>query len=510
VTRVPLPTSAQPGAYVEQPRGFDLFALPGVRRFVRWKYARFTLQLPLLILALFVIVDGFTGRQLAPRNVATTASWLHYRGLVVVAIALLGNAFCAACPLMLTRGPANALKRLLPFQLRWPNALRNKWFVALLLLAVFYAYEAFDLWASPWLSAWLAVAYFAGAFAIDAFFPAGTFCRYVCPLGNFNFLFASVSPTQITARDPNVCNTCADKPCLHGRETHATPQEARSDRAFIPLNEITNANGQGVFPGCETNLFVPTMTSNMDCTSCMNCVRACPYDNVALTVRSPAWELSRQPWRRRWGTPVLLLAILMLFWGLLNAVAMIPPFYDFAETLARITGSRDDRVLLALIFAVFSVAGLALSMTAALTSDVVGGAGASFERALHRWGYVFVALGFGFWAAHYLFHFFTGAASIYPVFQHFFAWRGADIDPNWAIARWMPSAWMFPISAGVSGAYALLSAYLTVHIAVRDFGRKAAVAMWPMLLLVVALTALQILVLAQPMEMRGTLLGPQP
>ena len=32
--------------------------------------------------------------------------------------------------------------------------------------------------------------------------------------------------------------------------------------------------------------------------------------------------------------------------------------------------------------------------------------------------------------------------------------------------------------------------------------------MWPMLAFVVLLTALQILVLAQPMEMRGTLLGP--
>jgi hypothetical protein len=32
--------------------------------------------------------------------------------------------------------------------------------------------------------------------------------------------------------------------------------------------------------------------------------------------------------------------------------------------------------------------------------------------------------------------------------------------------------------------------------------------MWPMLLLVLGLTLLQLVVLAQPMEMRGTLLGP--
>jgi hypothetical protein len=61
-------------------------------------------QLPLLLLAVVVIIDGFTGEQLAPRNLATTTVWLHYRGLVVLALAFLGNAFCAACPLMLTRG----------------------------------------------------------------------------------------------------------------------------------------------------------------------------------------------------------------------------------------------------------------------------------------------------------------------------------------------------------------------------------------------------------------------
>lgn len=515
MSRVPLPQVAPPtgggrsGPFVRQPRGPDLLAIPGLRRFLRWRYARLTLQLPLLILAIFVIVDGLTGRQLAPRNVATTATWLHYRGLVVVALAILGNAFCGACPLMLTRGPANFVKRRLGIELRWPDRLRNKWLVAALLVGVFYAYEAFDLWASPWLSAWLAIAYFAGAFAVDVLFPAGTFCRYVCPLGNFNFLFASVSPTQITATDPDVCRSCADKPCLHGRETYADPARAPGERAFVPLDDVVHANGEGSFPGCETNLFVPTMTSNMDCTSCMNCVRACPYDNVALTVRSPGWELRQAPWRKRWGLPLIALGVMMLYWGLLNAVAMIPPFYDLARGLSAWTGSRNEPFLLALVFAAFTVGGGAASLAAAVTADAAGGAGVHPRRALMRWGYVFVAMGFGFWAAHYLFHFLTGAASIVPVFEHFFAWRGANLDPNWALARWMPSRWMFPISAGVSGAYALLAAYLTVRIALRDFpGTRAVTAMWPMLLFVVTLTALQILVLAQPMEMRGTLLGP--
>src|SRR5690606_33438949 len=166
---------------------FDLFRLPGLRRVARWKYGRLVFQLPLLLLALFVIVDGLTGRQLAPRNVATTATWLHYRGLVVLALAIFGNAFCAACPLMLTRGASKGLKRLLPRSFTFPRMLRNKWLVLGITILYFISYEAFDLWASPWLTAWLAIGYFGAALVVDTVFPAGTFCRYVCPRGNFNF-----------------------------------------------------------------------------------------------------------------------------------------------------------------------------------------------------------------------------------------------------------------------------------------------------------------------------------
>jgi polyferredoxin len=113
-------------------------------------------------LAVFVIVDGFTGRQLAPRNVATTSVWLHYRGLVVIALALFGNAFCAACPLMLTRGLTRWLERRLPRKYPWPKALKNKYLIVVILGLYFFSYEYFDLWASPWLTAWLAVGYFAG------------------------------------------------------------------------------------------------------------------------------------------------------------------------------------------------------------------------------------------------------------------------------------------------------------------------------------------------------------
>ncbi len=505
--RVELPVS---GPFVDQPRGFDLLRLPLLRRLARFKYARLMLQLPLLLLALFVILDGLTGRQVAPRNVATTAVWLHYRGLVVIALAIFGNAFCAACPLMLTRGPSRWLKRLLPRTFAWPKALRNKWFVILLLVPYFVSYEVFDLWASPWLTAWLAIGYFGAALAVDTLFPAGTFCRFVCPLGNFNFTLATVSPTQIVAVDPDVCRSCEHKPCLHGRETHVTSPRT-GEAAFIPLAEITNPNGTGYFPGCETDLFVPTITSNMDCTYCFNCVRACPYDNVALSVRAPGRELGRAPWARRGRTAALALGVLLAYWGVMNALAMITPFYDLVGRLAAFLGTRNEALLLSVMYAAVTLTGAVTTLASSWLADRAGGKRSTPLQAFRRWGYVVVALGFSFWAAHYLFHFLTGALAIVPVFEHFFEYRGWLLDPNWRLAQMVPTRWLFPIQAFVSATYTAVALFVAARIALRDFGqRKWVLALWPMMLYVLLFTALQLIILAQPMEMRGTVLGPLP
>ncbi len=499
------------GPFVDQPNGFDLFRLPGFRRLARYKYGRLVLQLPLLVLVVFVVIDGLTGRQLAPRNVATTLTWLHYRGLVVLALALFGNAFCAACPLMLTRGASKRIKRLLPKTFTFPRWLRSKWLVLGITVAYFITYEVFDIWASPWLTAWLVIGYFGAALVVDTLFPAGTFCRYVCPLGNFNFALSTASPSQIVAVDPDVCRACVHKPCLHGRETYEQAPAGPTQAAFIPLAEITNPNGTGYFPGCESDLFVPTITSNIDCTYCFNCVRACPYDNVALSVRAPGRELSRAPWAKRFGLPALALGVLLTYWGVVNALAMITPFYAFGARLSALLGTRNEAVLLAVVYLLVTTAGLALTVGAAMLGDRLGGKRTGPLQAVTRWGYVTVALGFGFWAAHYMFHFLTGALSIVPVFQHFFEYRGLLLDPNWRLAQMVPSRWLFPIQAFIAAVYTTIALVTAARIARRDFGeRRWVLAMWPLLLYVLAFTTLQLVIMAQPMEMRGTILGPLP
>src|SRR3954467_4253357 len=235
--------------------------VPGLGRLFRWRYARPLLQAPLLIVSVVMVLHGLFGPSLAPKNLATTLTWLHFRGLLVIVLLGAGNFFCFACPFMAVR---NAARRFIHPRLSWPRSLRNKWLSIALLVAFLFLYELYDLWASPWWTAWLIVGYFATALMVDSVFKHATFCKFVCPIGQFNFVASLLSPLEVTVRDQGICSGCATRDCIKG-------QRAPSSELVV------------IQRGCELALFQPQKVGNMDCTFCLDCVQACPHDNVGIT-----------------------------------------------------------------------------------------------------------------------------------------------------------------------------------------------------------------------------------
>ena len=472
------------------PRRLDLLAVPGLRQFLLWKHSRSVVQVVLFALAAIMVLDGWLGSQLAAKNMATVAGWVHYRGFIILALLLAGNLFCAACPFILPRKLARWLGR--PAR-RWPKALRNKWLALASLLAILFLYELLDLWASPWLTAWVIVAYFAAAFVLEAFFTRDSFCMYVCPLGTFNFLYSTVSPLRIASRDLDTCRTCVGRECINGR---------------------WDAQDNLIQQGCQLELYVPTIQSNLDCTFCLDCAKACPYDNVALTTRPPGDELFRQTWPNR--LDLALLAILAAFAGLVNAFAMTPPVYALERGLARLLNTRQEAPVLGLVFLTgVVIVPLVLTLAAAWLNRLLpGNRSRSLARGLMRYAYSFVPLGFGIWAAHYLFHLLIGPLTIWPALQNFLV-EVAGVAllgrPNWSAAGvWMPplgviqAVQMAAMAAGTAGALAV--AWRAARRSQTDV-RAAWLEIAPWALILLALAAAAVWVFLLPMEMRGNVLA---
>lgn len=466
---------------VTDPPARDVLRWPVVGTFLRWRHARLALQVPLFLLAGLIVLDGLTGPQMSPMNLAGVLPWIHWRGFVVFGLLAAGNFFCLACPFML---PRQLARRWRSPTFHWPRMLRSKWLAVGLLLAFFWAYEAFALWSSPWWTAWIVLGYFVAAFLIDVLFRGAAFCKYLCPVGQFQFVQARVAPLEIKAIDTEICARCQTKDCIRGAG------------------------------GCELNLFLPRKSGNMDCTFCLDCVHACPHDNVGLIAGIPGRELLSDPPRSGLGRlsrrlDVGVLTWLLVFAAFANAAGMVGPVLDWQDRLADMVG---DVLVVKTLFVLFSLVLLPIflvSLTNAASRWWSGETGPWVESAT-RFGYAMIPLGFGMWLTHYSFHLFTSAGAIVPVTQRLVLdwgspWLGL---PDWAcsccatVGSWLLRLEIIFLDLGL-----VASLYVGYRVSTSRHALPLrsckAFAPWAMLMLL--LFALGIWIIFQPMEMRGAM-----
>ncbi len=471
----------------------DLLRWPIVGALLRWRHVRTAAQLVLLLVAIVIVLHGLLGPQLAPKNLATVLTWIHYRGLLIGALLAAANVFCGACPMILVRDLARRVHH--PSR-HWPRWLGGKWAAVAGFAAVLFVYELFDLWALPAATAWLVIGYFGAAVLVDVMFTGAAFCKHVCPVGQFNFIASTLSPLEVGVREPTVCRDCRTVDCIKGRRDAATP-------AIV------------VQRGCELALFLPSKVGNLDCTFCLDCVQACPHDNVAIDVRVPGEELADDRLRSAIGRlshrpDLAALALLFTFGALLNAFAMIGPVYALEHWMAQMMGTKSETPVLGLLFVLaLGVIPLALCGSGAWLTRQLAGTTATVTDVALRYTYTLVPFGVGVWLAHYGFHFLTGIWTIVPVAQSAaLDAAGAALlgEPNWRWLGMRPGA-VFPLQIGAVLLGTLGSLVLAWRVSERDYPDRAGRAAMPWIIAIVALALTALWILAQPMEMRGTGLG---
>jgi ferredoxin len=468
----------------------DVLRWPLVGSFLRWRYARTSLQFALLLVAAVLILHGLFGPQVAPANLATVLSWVQYRGWLILALLVAGNFFCTACPFVLVRDQG---RRLTAPSRQWPRWLRVKWIGIALFIGVLFAYELFDLWELPRATAWLVLGYFAAALAIDLRFTGATFCKYLCPIGQFSFIASTMSPLELQVRRPETCRTCRTVDCIKGRRDEVVPSRV-------------------LRRGCELALFLPAKVGNLDCTFCMDCVQACPHDNIAVATRVPGLELVDP--RRRSGIgwlprrrDVAALVVLFVFGGLINALGMTAPARAMEQGLANLLGAQSESPVLAALFAIVLIAipilllGIAGMLTASLTRR---GLSSSLD-VVTRYSYALVPLGFAVWLAHYGFHLLTGVLTLIPVTQSavldLFGWPALG-TPLWQLTGMRPGL-VFPIEVGVILMGAGGSLVLAYLISERDYLERRVIATIPWAAVTIAITVAALWITSQPMDMRA-------
>ncbi len=467
-----------------KPLPLDVLRMSVAGRFLRSRYGRQLLQAGSLVIAVMVILHGLFGHQMGSMNLAGVVVWNVVRALGVLVLIFAGNLFCMACPFMLPRELGH---RLGLAKLHWPPWLRVKWIAAALMVVFFWSYERYALWDNPARTAWLLIAYFAAAFLIDTFFRGASFCRYVCPIGQFNFLGSLLSPTELNVRSHSTCASCATRDCIKG-----------------------NAQQRG----CEYDLYLPQKQGNINCTLCMDCVKACPHDNIGLFARPVARDILSDPLRssvRRLSgrVDIAVVALVLVFSSFANAAAMVAPGSALLSWLGRRAPVLDSAG--GSIAAVFAIAVLLIAVVWIVARAMRwAGAQLSTKRIFCRFSLALLPLGMGMWAAHLLFHLLTSAPALWPVTQqaaHDFG-LGLLGSPQWMISSPFSGNGLLQLQLCFLDAGLLLTLYLGWRIAgqvSRGIGRATAVLL-PWAVSVSILYALGIWLLTEPMQMHGAIM----
>lgn len=390
---------------------YELTRFPMVKSLLKNRWPQLVVFAVMLAGFLFAILAGFIGTPVGSHNFGIVFTWIAWWAiLILVAVPFFGRGWCAICPIPLPgewmqRGgilePAVGTRRDAPLR-RWPNKLRNMWMqnISFTLVALFSSI----ILTTPQVTAVVLAAMIFVAIGLSMVFERRAFCRYLCPVGGFIGLYAQTAPLELRIKNKRGCAVCADKPCY---------------------------NGSSAGYGCPWDVFPGGLTKNTYCGLCMECLRTCPYDNIAVNARPFSADLAKPSTRMdeafkafiMVGAAIIYAGVLLGPWGVLKMAAYsvgTPAWFAYAAAfLALIFG------LLPGLFWLTVKGGQMLSRSSAPIKKVFP----AFATAL-------IPLGLMFWVAFSLSFVLTNASYILIAISDPFGW-GWNLFGTAAIS-WQP------------------------------------------------------------------------
>ncbi|HEY9747516.1 MAG TPA: sigma 54-interacting transcriptional regulator, partial [Allocoleopsis sp.] len=191
-----------------------LNAYPKLRQFLRsdWWPDRINFGVTFGLFAVIVAIL-MLGPQTRDTNIALNLFWAWWWPLILFAFPFVGRLWCSVCPFMIYGELAQKLSlRLFPRDLLpWPRQQAEKWggwFLFGLFTLILLWEELWNLENTAYLSGCLLLLITAGAVIFSLLFERRFWCRYLCPIGGMNGLFAKLSMTELRAQQGICSATC--------------------------------------------------------------------------------------------------------------------------------------------------------------------------------------------------------------------------------------------------------------------------------------------------------------
>jgi hypothetical protein len=244
----------------------DLYHIPWLRTILASRWPQLIVRIFTLAGFVFTLVAAQLGPRVGSRNFAIIIVWIAWwTALKLAFIPLGGRSWCSICPIALPGewlqqgGLAPRGGRKHGLSLHWPKALRGSWLQSsgFLLVGLFSAVTLTD----PRITGWVLLGIFLLAIGLSLVFEQRPFCSYLCPVGGFTGMYAKAAPVEVRVLDKEICLNHEDKLC---------------------------------YQACPWGIYPLTLKDSSACGVCLECLRACPKDNLAVNLRPYSADLVRK------------------------------------------------------------------------------------------------------------------------------------------------------------------------------------------------------------------------
>ena len=420
-------------------RRVDLLkVLPSLKWLVSQRWFQFAVVFPNLLLFLLFLLAGAFGSPVGNRNIIVVFVWILWWFLLIsVMVPFASRIWCTVCPfpffgewaqrralvdvravdpkqrreLDAEPGVLVGRNRYFGLNRRWPKQLSSIWLQNLGFLAL-CTFSALLL-TRPIVSVLVLGSLILLATVMHLIYRHRAFCSYVCPVSGFLSLYAMTSMMEVRSADTDVCAQCGDKGCLAGNESGW---------------------------GCSWGVYPSKLDRNNYCGLCMECVKTCPHDNMALNLRPFGSDTRLKGYDEAWK------AFIMLTLALAYSVIFQGPWGSFKDW-ANVTESGEIGGFLLYTFVLWAGALVVIPGIYALAvwmgRRLAGPHEASAKQVFLGFVYPLVPLGLLVWVAFSLPLLLVNGSYILMVISDPFGWGWdlfgtAQVDWTPLIPQWVP------------------------------------------------------------------------
>jgi len=206
-------------AYNEKIRKRLLYDIPFLRNIIMspWVFGK---TLTYIVTPVFILVNLilFLGPQTREENAALTIFWAGWWPGIMLVFPFLGRIWCTVCPFMAVGNICQEFATNMGVQLKkWPSWAKEGGpaFAFGLFYLILMWEELWDLPQNGALSACLLLLITSGAVVNSVVYEKRLWCRYLCPIGAMNKMFATLSMTEVRTWKSN-CEGCTTAECING------------------------------------------------------------------------------------------------------------------------------------------------------------------------------------------------------------------------------------------------------------------------------------------------------